>query len=369
MFHLVTHAFFKALLFLGSGSVIHGMEHGHHHLSHDSHGEPKGEHGEAHPFDPQDMRTMGGLKDRMRITFIVYLVGALALAGIPPLAGFWSKDEILSHGNTHNIVVYIILTLAAVCTAFYMGRQLKMVFWGEPRHEAARHASESPPVMWVPLVVLAILAFFGGLLNLPHLSGPADQHAEGIFLMLESWLEHSIGAFHLSEEGILHLPHTPTVLNPVVALVSTGLAVLALGAAFFLVYGRRPRTAEERDPLQGVPGWGFFNALPINFIYMRGIVPAFNWLAQFLGDIVDGRFWHDFFHDRVIRDGFHGWARFTSDILDAQAVDNVLVNGAGRTARRLADLLRMTQSGYARTYVLGILVGVVALLAYFIFLV
>jgi NADH-quinone oxidoreductase subunit L len=99
MFHLVTHAFFKALLFLGSGSVIHGMEHGHHHLAH-GHGDDHHDH-----FDPQDMRTMGGLKDKMPWTFRTYMIGALALSGIVPLAGFWSKDEILAHASSNSFTV------------------------------------------------------------------------------------------------------------------------------------------------------------------------------------------------------------------------------------------------------------------------
>lgn len=137
MFHLVTHAFFKALLFLGSGNIIHGMEHGHHHLAH-SHGHGHGhdehddhdEHAADDNFDPQDMRFMGNLRQRMPTTFVLYLIGALALAGIPPLAGFWSKDEILAHAQGHMLLVYILLSVAAVCTAFYMGRQLRMVFLG-----------------------------------------------------------------------------------------------------------------------------------------------------------------------------------------------------------------------------------------------
>jgi len=158
MFHLITHAFFKGLLFLGSGSVIHGMEHGHHHLAH-------GHHDQHDTFDPQDMRTMGGLRKKMPWTFWTYMVGALALAGIFPFAGFWSKDEILAHANDHNAIVYWILGIAAFCTAFYMGRQVKMVFFGEARHDAAKHAPESVSTMVFPLVVLAVLATMGGLLN------------------------------------------------------------------------------------------------------------------------------------------------------------------------------------------------------------
>ena len=361
MFHLITHAFFKALLFLGSGSVIHGMEHGHHEISHGGH--------DVHDtFDPQDMRTMGGLRHKMPWTFRTYMVGALALAGIFPLAGFWSKDEILAHGNEHNLIVYWILGIAAFCTAFYMGRQLKMVFFGESRHEAAEHAHESPPTMTVPLAILAVLAILGGLLNLPFLSeGIAEanhHHAGGIWLALEGWLEHSLEAFHLSEEGLIHLPHTPLVLSPVVAGISTVAALLALGLSFYVVYGKRPSSATDPDPLQNTPIW-WMAVLPLDTLYMKGIIPLFNRLADFLGYTIDWDLWHNFFHERVIRDTFVGFANFASDVLDKQGVDG-LVNGAGQTARWLAGGLRLSQTGYARTYALGIFLGTVALLAYFL---
>jgi NADH-quinone oxidoreductase subunit L len=366
MFHLITHAFFKALLFLGSGSVIHGMEHGHHEISH-------GHDGEHDHFDPQDMRTMGGLRHKMPTTFAVYMIGSLALAGIVPLAGFWSKDEILAHANTNDgtifTIVYWLLTVAAFCTAFYMGRQLKMTFFGKPRHEAAEHAHESPPLMTRPLIILAALAVLGGLLNLPFFSEPAynaasEAHDFGIFLALEHWLEHSIASFELTEEGIVHLPHTPTWIQFDVAAISTVLAVAALLAAVYLVYRNRWQAADERDPLQGTPIW-WMAVLPLDTLYMKGIIPLFNRLADFLGYTIDWDLWHNFFHERVIRDTFVGFANFASDVLDRQGIDG-LVNGAGQVTRWLSGGLRLSQTGYARTYALGILFGTVALLAYFL---
>ena len=361
MFHLVTHAFFKALLFLGSGSVIHGMEHGHHEVSH-------GHHDTHDHFDPQDMRTMGGLKDKMRTTFTVYMIGALALAGIPILAGFWSKDEILAHANEHNFAVYIVLSLAAVCTAFYMGRQLKMVFFGAPRHEAAEHAHESPPVMTIPLWILAGLSVIGGLLNLPFFTESIAEanhhHAGGLWLAIEGWLEHSIEAFHLSEEGIVHLPHTPVVFSLFVAGISTLLAVGALFLAFNIVYGDKPETADQPDPLQSTPIW-WFAILPLNTLYMRFLIPAFNRLAVWLADTIDWAFWHDFVHNNIIRDFFVGFAGFAADVLDTNGVDGI-VNGAGKAAQGLANIIRQSQTGYARNYALSVFLGAVALLAYFL---
>lgn len=361
MFHLITHAFFKALLFLGSGSVIHGMEHGHHEISH-------GHHDEHDAFNPQDMRTMGGLRHKMPWTFRTYMVGALALSGIFPFAGFWSKDEILAHSGEHNAIVYWLLTLAAVCTAFYMGRQLKMVFFGESRHKAADYAHESPATMTVPLVILATLATLGGLLNLPFLSEGIKQanngKAGGIWLALEGWLEHSIAAFKLTEEGVLNLPHTPVTLSLTVAGLSTVLAVGTLTLAFFVVYGKRPSSAEDRDPLQNTPIW-WMSVLPFDTLYMKGIIPLFNRLADFLAYNLDWNFWHNFVHERIIRDTFVGFANFASNVLDQQGVDG-LVNGAGQVTRWLAGGLRQSQTGYARTYALGIFLGTVALLAYFL---
>ncbi|HSB01621.1 MAG TPA: NADH-quinone oxidoreductase subunit L, partial [Anaerolineales bacterium] len=176
MFHLVTHAFFKALLFLSAGSVILGVERGHHHLEHaqehddNNKGKRKEERGsEAHEevFDANDMRNMGGMRKTMPVTFWVYIVGTLALAGIVPFAGFWSKDEILLDARRHYPSIYWLLTAAAFLTAFYMGRQIWLVFFGEPRHEAAAHAEESPGVITIPLMILAVLSLIGGALNLP----------------------------------------------------------------------------------------------------------------------------------------------------------------------------------------------------------
>ena len=123
---------------------------------------------------------MGGLWDRLPVTKWVYLIGALALAGIVPLSGFWSKDEILLDASNHNPLVYVLLSIAAFLTAFYIGRQILMVFFGQPRTEAARHALENPPIMTVPLIILAVLAALGGLLNLPTIAGWAAPGANAL---------------------------------------------------------------------------------------------------------------------------------------------------------------------------------------------
>jgi NADH-quinone oxidoreductase subunit L len=144
MFHLLTHGIFKALLFLGSGSIIHGTH------------------------ETQDMRKMGGLKNAMPMTFWTYLIGSLALAGIFPLAGFWSKDEIIGSAWSSSKGTALALIATSILTAFYMGRQVALIFYGKQR-DTSYHAHESGPVMTWPLIILAVGTVLGGAINLPGL--------------------------------------------------------------------------------------------------------------------------------------------------------------------------------------------------------
>ena len=197
MFHLVTHAFFKALLFLAAGSILHSL-------------------------GTQDSRLMGGLRGRMKTTFAVYVIGALALAGVPPLSGFFSKDEILAAAAEHSLILYLVLALAGFLTAFYITRQIFLIFMGDARSDAAEHAHESRPLMTRPLIALALLALLGGVINLP---GAAP---------LQAWLAHTTGE---AEAGTLDLT---------VAALSTLIALAGIGAAYWL-YGRY----RAPDPLAG----------------------------------------------------------------------------------------------------------------------
>ena len=401
MFHLVTHAFFKALLFLSAGSVIHALEHGHHHLQaaahahggggqggHDAHPAPPGKHGgkEAttlrgaasagggHDFDPQDMRNMGGLWQRLPITKWVYLAGILALAGIPPLSGFWSKDEILLDAFNHNQVVYWMLTAAAFLTAFYCGRQMLMVFFGKPRTDAARHAGESPPLMTIPLIILALLAVFGGALNLPTIGSfqPPAAHALG------NWLEHTLaappGGEHAEGEVVAaegaegeEAAAAEGSLNFLVAGVSTALALAGLGLAYGL-YRARPAKSAERDPLQGLLGpvfTGMQRKWWVDEAYAFVILRPYHWLAGFTANIIDGRFWHDWFHEVVVAGTFNTLSRFMAEVVDLGGID-FLANTLADLVRGLARRVRGLQSGYVRSYALAVFVGVVALLGYFL---
>jgi len=355
MFHLVTHAFFKALLFLSAGSIILGLERGHHHLAHHGHHEEKslrgkrkeershgGEHEEV--FDPGDMRNMGGLRRTMPVTFWLYMIGTLALAGIVPFAGFWSKDEILLDASLHYPVVYWLLTVAAFFTAFYMGRQVWMVFFGEPRHEAAAHAVESKPIITVPLMVLAALSLLGGALNLPF---------EG-FHNFAHWLEYTL-------HEVEALP-----LDLRVAGISTALALFAILVSW-LIYGRKPLRARQPDPLKKPLGFiftGMENKWFVDEIYWALFVNRYVDISRFLADVIDWRFWHDWFHDKVIA-GTYNWLSniALNRYADQRGVD-AFFNGWGTVTQRLSAAMRKVQNGFVRSYALSVLLGVVLILGY-----
>jgi NADH-quinone oxidoreductase subunit L len=354
IFHLVAHAFFKALLFLSAGSVIQGVEHGLHHVEHDVGLKKKlkseGVFMSEHHFDPQDMRNMGGLRTRMKTTFVVYLIGALALAGIFPLAGFWSKDEILTEALTLHPTIFWLLLIAAFFTAFYMGRQVLMVFFGKPRTEPAANAKESPPVMTVPLIVLALLSVFGGTLNLP-----------GVHTTTK-WLEHAIE--HVQEGSF----------NLFVALLSTGLALAAIFFAWMfyslryqelqkLPFARRPD-----DPLRSVLGplFGLLeNKYKIDELYKLLILDPYISLSRFLAQVIDWQFWHDWFHDVVIARTFNVSTRVLATRVDLGFIDGI-ANGLASGSQAVAVSLRRIQTGFVRNYALAMFLGLVLILGYLI---
>jgi NADH-quinone oxidoreductase subunit L len=360
MFHLVTHAFFKALLFLGAGSVIQGVEHGLHEVEHASHAKKESVGG--HDFDPQDMRNMGGLRHRMKTTYWTYLAGALALSGIVPLAGFWSKDEILAEASTLNTVVYWLLVLAAFLTAFYMGRQVLMVFFGEARTPAAAHAKENPPMMTVPLIILGALSVLGGALNLPGIDS------------FSKWLEHTIKLEALIKELHAGAEAPASGFNPVVAVVSTVLALLALFISW-LIYSRRyqelqklPAAQRPDDPLRAWLG-PLFTAMAnkwwVDEFYWALVVRPYVALAVFLADVVDWRFWHDWFHDTILASSYRLLTGLLAVRIDLGFID-AIANGLGSTTQAVSARLRRIQTGYVRNYALSVFLGVVLILGYLI---
>ncbi|MFN3706080.1 MAG: NADH-quinone oxidoreductase subunit L [Thermoflexales bacterium] len=363
-FHLLTHAFFKALLFLASGSVIHGVEHGHHHISH-AHSHEHEEHHDAHhhshghdapAFDPQDMRNMGGLAKRMPVTFLTFLAGGLALAGFPFItAGFWSKDEIfadayyhgLVKGNGLSTVVFVLLVASALLTAFYTARQIAMTFLGAPRTEAAAHAEESTPAMTIPLIVLAVFALFIGFINVPEdfpVFGPL--FGEGAF-----WLKRYIASM------LLEKPEAPP-FNIVPVLFSLGVALggLALG---WLVYGAQPLQAGQTDPVEKLPVFRFLNNRWYwDELYRAIFIKPMQAIADNYSRVVDKQV-----IDRILEGGFAAGARVTRSFAE---FDRVVITGfsdaVGGFFRGLGAWSRELQSGQVQNYLLSGLVMVMVIL-------
>ncbi len=428
MFHLITHAFFKALLFLGSGSVIHAVEHGHHHAhahhkaEHGENGDGHAEHEPAEAFDPQDMRNMGGLARRMPITFVTYLIGTLALAGIFPLAGFWSKDEVLGKafnagfidGKLEGLLMLGLLLMAAGFTAFYMWRQIKLVFLGVPRTEAAAAACESSPSMTIPLLVLAALTIFGGALNIPlgvnsilvlgvlfittgfwllwalpsvrlFFIGRAEPitsmpslkpalrlivlGSAGAFILSGAAIAFvpSLGASYPLETLVLWLEHSVPytkglTFNPLLAIVALGVGIGGILLAQ-RIYSPVPLAEGNQDVLEVRPGtqpaFQLANAkLYWDETYGRFIEQPYNRAADWLAHKLDWEFWHDRFHHTVFRDFYRRAADFIATPVDRGAIDQGFLRIA-RAVAQAAARLRTVQTGYVRTYVFTMLFGVV----------
>ena len=316
IFHLVTHAFFKALLFLGSGSVIHAMHQAYHHT-----------HSHA---DAQDMRNMGGLKQYLPKTFATMWIATLAIAGIPPLSGFFSKDEILAstfargHDSALWYLVWLMGAIAALLTAFYMTRLMKYTFHGASRTgaEEQKHLHESPGVMTVPLIVLAVLTALGGLINLPHwLPGAGWLH---------HWLDPVVrpGAT-LAGAAELHLSGGTEA-----ALVLLAVAIAVTG--IWLAWTRlKPEALVPAD--QAPPEKGFARVLyekyRVDEAYDAVIVRPLLWLS------------------RVVL-----WKG-----VDQGAIDGAGVNGSAFVARTFGWLGTRLQTGRVGTYVFLFVVGVLAI--------
>jgi NADH-quinone oxidoreductase subunit L len=312
MFHLVTHAFFKALLFLSAGSVIQSLERGEEALHIGQHAE--------NDIDPQDMRNMGGLRKRIPVTFWVFLIGTLALSGVAPLAGFFSKDEILAEAYHLQPGVFILLITAAFLTALYMGRQVLLVFFGKPRSKPAERACESRAIVTVPLVVLAFLSLTGGILNLP-LGGHESAGAH----LLTGWLSESIEGIAAGE------------FNLGVALLSTALALIAFLLSWLLYVRLRVLKATSVDPLRRLMG------------------PVFTALEH--------KWWVDELYQIILLQPFHVISDCLAHPFDQGTIDGT-VNGIAAGAKSLAGWLRKAQTGYVRNYALAIVAGFTIILAY-----
>jgi NADH-quinone oxidoreductase subunit L len=310
IFHLVTHAFFKALLFLGAGSVIHAM----HHAYHATH---------SHE-DAQDMRNMGGLRQYLPVTFWLMVIATLAIAGIPPFSGFFSKDEILASAFARGAeqpifyLYYACGVVAALLTAYYMARLIVMTFLGESRTgtEERRHLHEAPWIMTGPLVVLGILSAIGGVINLPAFVG--GHHA------LERWLEpvtEPASAFVR-----LELPHGSTELLLVGGAILIGVVGLLWG--YRATLAQRIPTARQAPDERGLARV-LSRKYYVDEIYDAAIVRPLVWLS------------------RVVL-----WKG-----VDQSVVDGAAVNGSARLSRGLGWLGSRLQTGQVGVYVVLFLVG------------
>lgn len=349
LFHLLTHAFFKALLFLGSGSVIHGVEHGYHHAhehAHDDHEESHGEHivrradGVLDTEDAQDMRNMGGLLTRMPRTGWTFIIGGLALSGFPLVtAGFWSKDEILAFAwdGSHQWVFWT-LALAAFLTAFYTMRQIGLTFLGRPRTEGASHAPESVASMTTPLILISFFAIAAGWVGIPA-SFPV---LGGI---VPNWMEHFLEPY--MEYMHLH-PHHPS-FHIMPLAVSLLVALGGLGAGY-LVYGKGLKEGQT-DPVARILGpiwWMWHRKYWIDELYHGTIVLFTMWLSRFLA-----LFDRDWIVDWIVNGIGRLALRFgelTSDF-DKFVVDG-FVDGVGWISDQAGHIARMLQDGRVQTYLL-----------------
>ncbi len=302
VFHLMTHAFFKACLFLGSGSVIHAM------------------HGE------QDIFKMGGLKKWMPVTFWTFLIATIAIAGIPPFAGFFSKDEILYRTlDLGHPVLWGMGLVAAAFTAFYMFRLVALTFLGNCRadHHTQEHLHESPWTMTLPLIVLAGLSVIGGFVGIPEAFG--GHNLLHHWLGLEGGIQGNTEAIHQSAEH--------EWFEQVLAAMSAVWAIFWSSVALFL-YLKRPQWMQSLSERLRALHQLIFNKYYVDEIYECLIVKPLHWISQ-----------------KVLWRG-----------VDAGLIDGVIVNGSAKTTAFLGQLAGLLQNGMVNTYALWFVLGLVGLL-------
>ncbi|HEX7976276.1 MAG TPA: NADH-quinone oxidoreductase subunit L, partial [Anaerolineales bacterium] len=340
-FHLITHAFFKALLFLGSGSAIHGMEHG---VLHTEGGGPihtVGEHQTEH-IDPQDMFNMGGLRKKMPFTFWAFLIGGFSLSGFPLItAGFWSKDEILGDAFAYqHWLVFGTLALASLLTAFYTMRQITLTFLGEARTEEAHHAKENRWTMVIPLVILSIFAIGAGWVGIP-------QDFWGLSLP-QSWFHGFVGQTLLERPTAVAFTWAPFLTSVVVSLLGLSLA--------YAIYRGVP--AGAIDPIQKAAPVVYRvvkNKYYIDEFYSLVFVRPAIWFADVFSRWLD---------QGVIDGILHGMARLASIIGSflRNYIDKPIVNGSGdlvgESVKRLGQTFRPIQTGKVQQYMILALVSV-----------
>ncbi len=298
-FHVITHAFFKALLFLGAGSVIHAVS------------------------NEQDMRQMGGLKKKLPITFLTMLMGTIAISGIPPFSGFFSKDEILAHVFEYNKILWIIALIGAMLTAFYMFRMLFLTFYGTFRGttEQEHHLHESPFSMTFPLIVLAILSVVGGFIGIPHVLGGHHWLAE--------FLSPVFAASNARTESIVPDATTEYMLMA----VSVAAAIIAAIGAY------------------------------IRYLKSAHIPVPDNGERTALASLSFNKYYVDEIYDSLIGKPLNALSQFFFKVVDKSGIDG-LVNGLGKTATASSQGLRLLQTGNVGFYIFIMVVGIIAMLFY-----
>ena len=323
-FHLVTHAFFKALLFLGSGSVIHGMEHGVLHTGN-------------HDVDPQDMFNMGGLRKKMPVTFWTFLIGGFALSGFPLItAGFWSKDEILADAFGHgHMAVFITLAVAAFLTAFYTMRQITLTFLGEPRTKEAEHAQETPWTMTTPLVVLSVFAIAYGWVGIP-------EHFPALGGLVPNWFHDFVG--HTLHE----VPEAPEFSwVPLLTSLVVALGGLTLG---YFVYRNVKSVSDDKLQIPLLKNKYYFDEI-YDFLFVK---PAY-WFAE---NVVYK------FMDQGVIDGFlHIFGPVTGGLgsairnyIDLPIINRFIGDGSADITYWFGGKLRAVQTGRVQQYLMLALV-------------
>lgn len=300
MFHVITHAFFKALLFLGAGSVIHAMS------------------------DEQDIRFMGGLRKKLPITFITFAIATWAISGLPPFSGFFSKDEILAHAFEHNRLLWGIGVLSSAMTSFYMFRLLFLTFFGNFRGtpEQARHLHESPASMTIPLVILAILAALGGFIGVPEALGGTHQLAEFMSPLFDAARGVNPEAFAATT-----LSHSEEYI---LMSISVAIALIAAVVAYTMYISRNVVPAPEsqaRTGLEKVVYHKYYIDELYDVVFVKPIRTLSSLLASF------GEFFIDLF-----------------------------VEGAGKLVKTLANVGRQTQTGSVGYYVFAMVLGIMVIL-------
>ncbi len=290
VFHVITHAFFKACLFLGSGSVIHAL------------------HGE------QDMRNMGGLKSVMKITFVTFLISSLAISGIPPFSGFFSKDEILMTAYHENITLYVIASLASIMTAFYMFRLLYLTFFKKFRgtEEQKHHLHESPSLITIPLIILAIFATIGGLISLPG----------------SSWLSHYLAPVFGDKAHVAH--HFGVTEYTLMAVAVIG-GLIGIGIAY-MKYIKQNQLPPADENIEGI------------------------------NKVLYNKYYVDEIYDAIFVKPLHAMARFFRDTIERLL--STFVYGFGTAANALGSRGRALQNGSIGYYLFAFVLGFCVILIY-----